>query len=625
MVTVRSRWVAWLVTAFLLTSARCALAAAPGQKAVLYLVAEAPANAYYAAMFRGFQEELDRQLPNAVQVYSENLDLAQFDTPTYRRELNRWLRHKYRDIHFEAVMVAGSPALRYLAEERLWAGVPTYFVSANDRLVSGMKLPPNMTGQTVALTLPDTLFLIKRLFPATRKVALVANPPGQDVYRPAMADELKALSPRYQLIDLRGKPVEQVREAISHLPQDAVIYHQTYTLDGTGRRFDPYLALNLALQQANRPVFVDYAAYIGTGAVGGTGIDSAALGRHGAQGLVRLLQGTPPAALPLQRHAFGPVVDARALERWQVNRAWLPVGTTILYHEASEWERHRGRIIGTAALFLTLSLLILALLVERRRRERAVAESRERLSQLAHLNRGGIAMVYSGAIAHDLNQPLAAIMSNAEATELFLHANPPRLADAREALADIKRDDRRASEIIRRMRGMLKRTDQVSVDVDMRRVVADAVTFIAPETRMRQATLRTVVPDVPLPVQGDPVQLQQVLINLVLNAMDAMAALPAPERVVEIRARLLERDGGWIKVRVADRGPGFARDVDKVFDSFITTKEHGTGLGLAITAAIIREHGGRIAARNLEPFGAEVSFTLPLARDACTQGGSVDG
>lgn len=622
MVTIRSRRVAWLATVFLLTFARSALAAAPSQKAVLCLIAEAPSNAYYTALYRGFREELDRQLPNAVLLYSENLDLPQFDSPQYRRELTRWLRYKYRDVQFDAVMVAGSPALRYLMSERLWPEVPTYFVSANDKVVRDMTLPPNVTGQTVVLSLPDTAFLIGQLFPRTRKVALVANPAGRDTYRPGMADELQALTARYQLIDLRGLPVEQVRQAISRLPDDAVIYHQTYTLDGTGRRFDPYLALNLALQRANRPVFVDYAAFVGTGAVGGAGIDSAALGRYGARDMARLLQGEAPSSIPLRRRSFGPVVDARALDRWKVDPAHLPPATTILFREPTEWERYRGEILGTAALILTLSLLILALLLERTRRERAVAESRQRLSQLAHLNRGASAMVYSAAIAHELNQPLAAIMSNAEASELFLRADPPNLAQAREALADIKRDDRRAAEIIRRMRGMLKRTDQVAVPVDMRHVVTDAATFIAPEVRMRQATLRTALPDLALPVQGDPVQLQQVLINLVINAMDAMDALPAPERVVEIRADEPAQQGGWVKLHVTDRGPGFAGDIGQVFDSFITTKEHGSGLGLAITAAIVREHGGRIQARNLSPFGAEVSFSLPLAQAGSTKRGN---
>ncbi|GAB3440527.1 hypothetical protein GCM10027320_29560 [Massilia solisilvae] len=272
-----------------------------------------------------------------------------------------------------------------------------------------------------------------------------------------------------------------------------------------------------------------------------------------------------------------------------------------------------------AAAIAGLGALVVALF-QRLCRARIAAGSRERLAQLAHLNRATTATIYAGAIAHELNQPLAAIMANTEAAELLLACDPPQVEEARQALADIRRDDRRASDIIGRMRGMLKPSAQVQGVVDLRTVAGDAIGFIEPEVNMRRASVRCLMPEVPLPVRGDPVQLQQVLINLVINALDAMAGVAPHERVVLVLA-FLEQDGRHVTLRVADHGPGFTGDPAKAFDGFVTTKEHGTGLGLAISAAIVREHGGQIEARNLEPFGAEVSLVLPIVVDAAADCG----
>lgn len=272
-----------------------------------------------------------------------------------------------------------------------------------------------------------------------------------------------------------------------------------------------------------------------------------------------------------------------------------------------------GTALAVAAIAGLVALVVVWL--QRLCRARIAAGSRERLAQLAHLNRAATATVYAGAIAHELHQPLAAIMTNTEAAELLLACDPPQLEEARQALADIRRDDRRASDIITRMRGMLKPGARVETVLDLRTVAGDAIRFIEPEVNLRRASVRCLMPEVPLPVRGDPVQLQQVLINLVLNALDAMAGMASHERVVVVLA-FVEPDGGHVTLRVADHGPGFPGDPAKAFDGFVTTKQHGTGLGLAISAAIVREHGGRIEARNLDPFGAEVSLVLPIVLDA---------
>ena len=252
--------------------------------------------------------------------------------------------------------------------------------------------------------------------------------------------------------------------------------------------------------------------------------------------------------------------------------------------------------------------------------EQLQRESRQRLAEIAHMNRNASASVYCAALVHELNQPLAAIMSNAEAAELFLKMSPPALGDVEEILGDIRRDDRRASELIQRMRELLKKSDPVAQRLDLNDAMAQVAALLGSEARMRRVQLATEPAPGPLTVSADPVQLQQILINLLLNGMDAMG--PAPDAIGADGARrritlcARRRDDGMAEVQVSDQGCGFGANQERLFESFFTTKAHGMGLGLSIAAAIVQAHGGRIWAGNNPGGGATVGFSLPLAAAA---------
>jgi signal transduction histidine kinase len=203
---------------------------------------------------------------------------------------------------------------------------------------------------------------------------------------------------------------------------------------------------------------------------------------------------------------------------------------------------------------------------------------------------------------------------------------PPALDDVEEILGDIRRDDRRASELIQRMRELLKKSDPVAQRLDLNEAVAQVIALLGSEARMRRVLLQAEPAPAPLMVSADPVQLQQILINLVLNGMDAMgAALEGTgvgaagggcgkPRQVMLRAGL--RGDGMAEVLVRDHGCGFSANQERLFESFFTTKAHGMGLGLSIAAAIVHAHGGRIWADNNPDGGATVGFALPSASAA---------
>lgn len=243
-------------------------------------------------------------------------------------------------------------------------------------------------------------------------------------------------------------------------------------------------------------------------------------------------------------------------------------------------------------------------------------ESRQRLAEIAHMNRNLTSAVYSAAIAHDLRQPLAAIQTNVDAAQLFLRAQPPDLVQIGEILDDIRRDNGRADQIILSMRAMLDKTRAETVLVDLNDIGRDIATFLAGEARLRGMRLRFDPAAQPLPVRGDRVQLQQILINLVLNGLDAMAQTPDGQRDLVVAAAGLGDMAQW---SVSDAGTGFP-DLGRAFESFFSTKPQGMGMGLSITAGLVHAHGGTIAAENNAGPGATVRVTLPLDLDAAGLG-----
>jgi C4-dicarboxylate-specific signal transduction histidine kinase len=272
------------------------------------------------------------------------------------------------------------------------------------------------------------------------------------------------------------------------------------------------------------------------------------------------------------------------------------------------WQNdHLQQLVETKAGELARTQL--ALLAERQQRDLAERESQQRLAEIAHMNRNASAGVCSAALVHELNQPLAAILSNAEAAELFLGMDPPQLGEVAEILSDIRRDDLRASELINRMRATLRKSEAAAVALDLGALVRATAELLGAEAKGRHIALSHDIAPQPLMVAADPVQLQQVMVNLLLNGMDAMQD-KGPGCALHISAAPLGIDRAEVQVR--DQGCGFGGNHERAFESFFSTKPNGMGLGLSISHAIIVAHGGQATARDDPRGGAVVSFSLPL-------------
>jgi len=267
-------------------------------------------------------------------------------------------------------------------------------------------------------------------------------------------------------------------------------------------------------------------------------------------------------------------------------------------------------VVGAVIVAKTAALL--TALVVQRRKNRIDDEGLREQQRLAHLARVSIVGELSGGLAHELKQPLTSILSNAQAAQQALSRDRVDLGEVREILDDIVVDDKRAGELVGRLRTLLKHEPSQQQDIETLALLKEVQCLIRINFTAHRVTLvDRIEPGLP-PVRGDRIQLQQVLLNLLLNACDAVSACEPDARHVELAASV-EPDGRTLHIVVTDQGHGIDVDgLERVFDAFFSTKPNGLGLGLAICRQIVSAHGGRLWATHNEGRGAAFHLTLPI-------------
>jgi C4-dicarboxylate-specific signal transduction histidine kinase len=277
------------------------------------------------------------------------------------------------------------------------------------------------------------------------------------------------------------------------------------------------------------------------------------------------------------------------------------------------WEQYYWQIMLTAAIVLVQSLLIAGLLHEHRRRRRAEIEVRRRMDELALVNRRSAIGEMTASIAHEIKQPLAAIVTNSSAGQRWLAKVPPNsnVEEASAVLKQIAENADHASKVVETTRTMFKKDDQGRALVDVNNVVRDVFSLLRIELEEHDVAMHLALSDSSSRVLASRIQLQQVVLNLVRNAVEAMTTVTGRPRVLRVAS--VANESGEFIVTIEDTGPGIQTEVlASIFDPFFTTKDDGMGMGLSICRSIIEAHGGRLSAATSEPHGAVFEIVLPL-------------
>lgn len=566
------------------------------------------------SLMRAIEAGLGPEVTQQGEFFVEYLDLLQFGRPDERALMRDFLAARYGGTDLTAITVIGPNALDFLRENRdaIAPGVPTVYgalgAEALEQVLGG-EVEPAMSGVTNAFDILAALDLALAVQRDASEIVVVAGSAPFDRQWRATATDL--LGDRFAGLPVRFIPegtAEAMLAEAANLDPRAVVLYLSLILDADGNRFIPsQFARSLAVASP-APVWTIYDTILGTGVVGGYVEDLETTGQAIAVMLLSALDGAP--LPPPTEIAGAPAVDWRAMRRHGLDLRLLPAGTRILHYEPTLWERYRLPILVVATIIAAQSVTIAALVVQRRRLVRSQETLASERAQLIHVSRALRVGQLSAALAHEINQPLAAIQANADAGARLAFRTPPDREEIAAIFGDIAGDVGRAAGIIANLRRLMIKGETSFETVDLNEIVTATLALAANELDARGARVHSDLSPGRLEVHGNGPQLQQIVLNLAFNAAEAMADLPEADRIV--RVSTARRPDGTSTLAVADAGPGVpANRRAEIFRPFVTSKSTGLGVGLAICRNIAEAHGGSLEFTAPETPGARIMLTLP--------------
>ena len=602
---------------FLAASLGCPAGFAAEPKRVMLLHSFGQGFKPWSEYAKAIRVELERQSPWPLDITEHSLVTARSPDEDPEVPFVEYLRALSAKRLPDIIVSIGAPAAAFVQRHRqqLFAATPMVLMAVDQRRVQYSDLTANDTAVAVRINYLSAFENILQVLPNTKDVlVVVGTSPIEKFWKEAIGKEVEPLANQIKLSWTDELSFEALLKQASALPPHTAIFWELMIVDAAGVVHEGDTPLTRLHAVANAPIFSYDESFFGSGVVGGPLLLVADSSQQAAAVAVRILGGEKPGEIRAPPVQFAsPMFDWREMQRWGVSEGRLPPGSKILFRGPTAWEQYHAYILAVTAAILIQAALIIWLLYEHRRRRVAEVEARQRMSELAHMNRRATVGELSASLAHELNQPLGSILTNAETAELIANSPSPDMAEIKEIMADIKRDDQRAAEIIRRLRNILKKTPSETKDFDLNEVVREVFDFLAVQAGARGVALSNVPAQQMLQVHGDRIQVQQVVLNLILNGMEAMADAPAGQR--KIIGRLAQLDDTFAEISIYDFGSGISSaDLEKVFDPFFTTKMEGMGMGLSIARTIVEAHGGRIWAENHAAGGAVFRLTLPLAK-----------
>src|SRR5262245_12792368 len=585
---------------------------------VLLLYAEDRLAPAFVAQDEAFRNTLQSHWPSPIAFNTEYLEFLRRPGEAEQKLMIELLERKYHSRRPDLVVTSTSVGLQFVLDNRrrLFDGIPVVFMSVHRAPLAKHPLPSHVTGTWLSVDWAGTVDVALGLQPQIRQVLVVGGASGRDeIWLASARSQLAPYENRLSIRYLAAPSLAQVLRAVATLPDDATVLAGTMHRDAAGQNFVSRDAIARIAKESRVPVYGVLESLIGTGMVGGRVLSPSADGEQAARLALRVLAGDHPG--PPVDVTPVPMFDWTQLRRWGLDESRIVPGSVLRYRQASLWEAYHWHVIVVVLVLLAQSALIAGLLVQRRQRrqaERARLQAEEEAQrareELAHTPRVSTLSGLVTAIAHEMSQPLTAIVTNAEATRRMVGRGAD-VDEARAALGDIKADAVRASQVLQRLRTLSRKVHVETRQIDVERLIDDTVALLRADIALRRITLLVEPAKDPLPpVTGDPIQLQQVLLNILVNATEAIAAAPDGPREIVVETRI--EQPGTVCVSIKDTGVGVdAEGLEQIFQPFVTSKREGLGMGLSISRTIVEAHHGRIWATPQVPRGTALHIMLP--------------
>ncbi len=576
----------------------------------------------YDALYSTVKRVIKDNIAKPVNIYAEYLDRVRFPDDAHQKQLFELYRSKYAERRIDLWLGIGYGAVQLVERygKEVFRDSPSIIVDYAASLdeASQFKGLPRSTGVFVDLDPKRNLERVFSLQPDVGKVYVVSGAASTDLFLERVArTALQEYERSGKVVFLSGLAIEELLVEMERLPQDSAVQYLTFMKDRNGHDFYATDVARMISQKARVPVYCLVSTQIGEGVIGGSVFNIEQVAEKTGEFAVRILRGEPIDSIhPFSDGFVSEMFDWRQLKRHGIRESALPEGSFILYKEWGFLERYRWGVVGLVLFFLCQTILLSFLLHANRKQARTqerLAMAEKRYRELLHLDRLSRLSQLTAALAHELNQPLAAILTTAQAGLRFLSSREEDPDLLRQILESIVKDDKRAAGVLTNLRSMLKREEKSQEAVDMNGILEDVASILQNEAMLRKVTIeRDLEESLPF-IEGTPTTIRQVVLNLMMNALDAMLLNPPHRRKVVLETRWLN---GTVRVAVKDFGPGIpAENPDQLFQPFHTTKGSGMGMGLAISREIVKEHGGRIWAENNPEGGASFIFAIPVRQD----------
>ncbi len=585
---------------------------AEGNKRVLILAQHDSIQPATQETIRAVVAALAQRLPGNVEIYSEYMDAARFPEPDDFARFKSGIVAKYAALPLDVVMPLGQDALNFMLANRseIAPRVPIVFAAVDAQDASRASSQPGVGGLISHFDVRRTVELARQLQPDARRLVVMTGSAVFDRSWEATArTALRDFDPTIQIDYVSGLTLDGFKQVAAELPRDAMLLIITILQDASGRQFVSRNAAAEIAQASGAPAYAHYSTYMGIGIVGGSMQTFAQMGADVAEIAADVLLNENQSP-QIHESVARPVIDWRQLRRWGIDESRVPADAELMFYEPSIWDEYRSLIQATIVVILLQAATIFALIVESRRRRSTADRLTQERVEFARLSRVSQLGELSGALAHELRQPLAAILANAEAGRRLLAKQPPDFAEVKEILDDIVSDNQRAATVISQLRNMIVKGESEFDRVDLNQAVRSTLKLVNSELLTRQTTVSFLDEKQSFLVQGNLAQLQQVILNLLLNAADAMTELTPAKRRITVETRL--RKDGSRELAVSDLGPGLsAQMMADAFKPFFTSKQTGLGLGLAISRSIAQSHGGSLGFDEAWEVGARIILVLP--------------
>ncbi|MDM0011681.1 ATP-binding protein [Variovorax sp. J22P168] len=612
-----ARWVRFPLFVLCLLALSGGGAVAADSRSVLVLYSNGRLVPGNVSVEAGLRSTIESSAGRPVVVFTEFLDNPEFTGDGYERTMTTYLRDKYVGHPPSVIVAVARESLDFVLRHRdeLFPGVPVVHAAVFNSFPKPVgPLPADVVGVPVGYEIAGTIDQALRWHPKTDRMVFVTGSTPRDLeWERLFRSTATALPPQVKVEFLAGLPIDALSQRLAELDARTLVFTAGFYQSGDALRFTPRDAAALVAQKSAVPVYGTFSSFLGTGVVGGVVPRFEAMGRQAGDIVNALLDGTVPSSLELPERTRNTLsVDQRQTRRWGIADRDIPADAYVEFRQPTFWEVYRTAALIGGGVILLQSALIAALMLEHRRRLKAEGTLVQRGSELAHASRLAIAGELTASIAHEINQPLAAILANTEAAELMMKSGMQKPEVIGNILADIRRDDLRASDVIARLRSLLARHAVARQPIELNEAIAQGCALLDAEARRRAIELAVRPGPSPLPIVGDQIQIQQVLINLVLNAMDAVGELPESRRTIVVST---DRHPDHVTLSVSDRGHGIAPEhLPRLFDSFFSTKSRGMGLGLSISRSIVEAHAGRLRVESTPGKGTVFHVDLPSLR-----------